>query len=297
MNESDSALQAISRSEQGNNEHQNKINPLTSVRFIAAILVVLHHTAPMPEKSSFFSGLLFNLIDLGFTSVGFFFVLSGFILAIVYPVLPNRRALAEFWSARIARIYPIYIMTLLADLPRLLLFRIAKYGIIAGALSTSITLGLQATMLSAVFPVGTALNFPSWSVATEAFFYLFFPVLLLCLGRPDAGLRTLKGNVLLIGVFALIAVLIPLITAFILNPLDQLPDWVSRFPVLRLPEFIIGILLAKIYRLLGNPNFRLSCFLLIAGMLGWLAILISDDIIRSMPLKGALLIPFSLLIY
>src|SRR2546425_9611817 len=91
---------------------------LTSLRFFAAIIVVLYHCGqstlqfmPLP-----FRGLIKN----GYGAVGFFFVLSGFVLAYSYYT-PMRSGVhgdqGVFWTNHFARIYPIYAIALLIALP------------------------------------------------------------------------------------------------------------------------------------------------------------------------------------
>jgi len=62
---------------------RERIHALTSLRFFAAFYVVLYHTYPLafPEKAG---TVLAKFISLGYVSVSFFFLLSGYILAVVY---------------------------------------------------------------------------------------------------------------------------------------------------------------------------------------------------------------------
>jgi len=83
---------------------QTKVHPLTSIRFFAAFYVVLYHTRWGVTPGS----ALDQSLSMGTASVSFFFLLSGYILALVYlrdgqPV-PKRK----FYVARFARIYPLY---------------------------------------------------------------------------------------------------------------------------------------------------------------------------------------------
>lgn len=272
---------------------QNNIGPLTSVRFGAALLVVLYHTSPRPPDDTWLGAFVSGILNLGFTAVGFFFVLSGFILTIVYPSLSNRRAIVRFWLARVARIYPVYILALLIDFPRLLFVRIINHGMLLGSLTTGLTLGAQITMVSAWLPIPTALNFPTWSIATEAFFYVFFPVLLLRLVHSKGRSRTLAGDITLIGLLTAVAILPPLLISCAMAPI---PQWInvaiSCNPILRLPEFAIGIVLAQIYRRLIGQNYQGSYLLLICGTAGWLTIVCTGKHIKYAPLEGAFLIPF-----
>src|ERR1700712_5707681 len=87
---------------------------LTSLRFFAALYVVLYHSlTPMVsgiEKHAFVQ----RAISLGYASVSFFFFLSGYILAVAYlRTGRDLRMRKRFYVARFARIYPLFALTLL----------------------------------------------------------------------------------------------------------------------------------------------------------------------------------------
>lgn len=56
-----------------------KLQALTSLRFFAAALIVVYHSRGLGTPSGFADGFAWT------QAVSFFFVLSGFILAHVYP--------------------------------------------------------------------------------------------------------------------------------------------------------------------------------------------------------------------
>lgn len=105
--------------------------------------------------------------------VSFFFVLSGFILTYVYPELPDRAAVRRFYVARIARLWPLHLATALL--------------VIGLGRSRSLdTLILNPLLLHGWVPVRRiyfSYNAVSWSLSTEAFFCLVFPLLVLSLSR------------------------------------------------------------------------------------------------------------------
>src|SRR5258705_9207014 len=92
------------------------LHALTSMRFVAAFMVIIFH---MSSDAPFFAAVpwpLHSIIDCGYVWVGFFFVLSGFILSYQYldRVQSGRFSAKEFLIARFARIYPGHLVGFLA---------------------------------------------------------------------------------------------------------------------------------------------------------------------------------------
>lgn len=77
------------------------IKPLTSLRFIFALMVFAAHCYVIDPHFSHF------LYKEGFVGVSFFFVLSGFIIAYNYQrkLVEKEVSRREFWVACFARIY------------------------------------------------------------------------------------------------------------------------------------------------------------------------------------------------
>lgn len=149
------------------------ILPLTSLRFFAALLVVLFHAegawrAAMP-------GWAQNIVSGGYVGVPFFFVLSGFILGHNYLIENRLRGKREqFYVSRVARIYPVYLFSLL----------LACIGAAFHSLPVGPAFGWPGTTLFTVLLVqawvpaaALWLNGPAWSLSVEAFFYAVFPFL------------------------------------------------------------------------------------------------------------------------
>lgn len=173
-----------------------RVDALTSLRFFAALYVVLfhvHHDVQVPGGPGGLGELARRLLDRGYVAVSFFFVLSGFILAHSYA----RRAPIEarpFYVARFARIYPVYALGLLLAAP-LFLVRI-RHGGSYGLGSLEVVLAL--TLTQAFVPsLWYAVNIPGWSLSAESFFYALFPRLfdrLAALVRtPGHAAATLAG--------------------------------------------------------------------------------------------------------
>ncbi len=263
------------------------------MRFAAAIFVVLYHTLLRPDGTSSAALSPTHLVDLGYTAVGLFFVLSGFILATVYPELADLSALRRFWLARFARIYPTYALSLLLDLPRLFLWRVAKYGVALGSVGTAVTLGSQFGMIQVWLPQLGGLNYPSWSVATEIFFYLAFPALLPVFSR----LRGVAANLAALAAICGTGITLCALATIIIDPAS---GWLGllfeRNPIFRLSDFASGMVLANLHRAIvasrdESTYSRLAIGCLAAGLLGFGTILWLAPHVDSMPLKSSLLIP------
>ncbi|WP_224372086.1 acyltransferase family protein [Hyalangium versicolor] len=229
------------------------LNALTGVRFLAALHVVAFHYAPREGVSAWLERFLAS----GPHSVTLFFILSGFILAYSYlgaqdsPRVQGR----AFWLARFARIYPVYALGLVIMAPAV----VDSLARTAGGLTQEVFWKLSGVGL-AVFTltqawkpsVACVWNCPGWSLSVEAFFYLLFP--LLCVPVVRAGRRGLwAGAAATLGVSAVATVLWVLVDRWIAeSPAPPFgPDtWLqvaAYNPVLRLPQFLLGVLLGRLF--------------------------------------------------
>lgn len=223
---------------------KQKIAPLTSLRFLAAFIVMLYHTAPEKLRVN---GILpwGNFINISFISVSFFFTLSGYILAVVYLQREQPLDKRRFWIARFARIYPLFVVALLMGLPDLFISRIGKYGLKAAILKTSVTMGGNLLMLQAWTGKLRGLNNPVWSLSTETVFYLLFPYLGWRLWKASS--RTVVWGMLLFYLQGIVLVALALRFQHFFTPRLHSPftDEAKFIPIFHVHEFFIGILLAR----------------------------------------------------
>jgi peptidoglycan/LPS O-acetylase OafA/YrhL len=148
------------------------LKPLTAMRFFAAMWVVaLDYTPSLGRGTP-------AVIAKGYLGVELFFVLSGFILSHVYMQAfgEGRFRYADFLWARLARVYPVHLATLIGL--GLLVGAAAVVGLNVGnhVLAWS-SLPAQLTLTQA-WGLGLAggWNHPSWSISAEWFAYLTFPI-------------------------------------------------------------------------------------------------------------------------
>jgi len=150
-----------------------KLNALTSLRFVAAAMIVFHHSHPAFAKYDPFIRLAED------QGVSFFFVLSGFILSYVYPTLDSFKAIRHFIVARFARIWPAHIFAFILVL---LVVPHQAWLAVPGSTTHGIRKALaNICLVQAWIPKAGyyfSFNAPSWSISNEFFFYLCFPLLI-----------------------------------------------------------------------------------------------------------------------
>jgi peptidoglycan/LPS O-acetylase OafA/YrhL len=199
-----------------------QIPVLTSLRFFAAAAIVCFH------------GLGFLIANPNSSlalGVSFFFVLSGFILT--YANDNAGRAVGRFYLGRVARIWPIHVVTLLASVPILQINQVDPAMFMANLL-----------LVHAWYPSGASVfsfNGVAWSLSIEAVFYLMFPLLV----------RIKRIELVFVGSLALALLGIAFVSQYPLvmpaaNP--YAPNWLNfvlQNPITRLPEFLIGMIAAR----------------------------------------------------
>jgi peptidoglycan/LPS O-acetylase OafA/YrhL len=222
---------------------------------VAALMVVAYHYLD-------FAKLSLSAVAHGDLGVSFFFILSGFILSHVYAEysLDEPASLSRFAVSRFARLYPAYIFAYLLSLPavidRGLDFGFTPFDYAALVLAP---LSLQAWVPGA----GCVVNCPGWSISVEVFFYALFPLLLVSVRRRP--LVWLGVTLVLWGAVVAIALGLLAKPAPSLEAADRLHQLVLYFPPMRLPEFLLGIVL---HTLTSRPGWRLSWPVLILAAVG-----------------------------
>ncbi|MGZ9099783.1 MAG: acyltransferase family protein, partial [Brevundimonas sp.] len=148
------------------------LRALTTLRFLAALWVVLYTAWPHLDVS-----WVPVAVTKGYLGVETFFILSGFILSHVYLEAAGEKRFryGGFLWARIARVYPLHLVTLFGMIGLGVAATIAGLSIDA-SLTDWRALPAHLTMTHAwgLAPI-SAFNHPSWSISAEWFAYLCFP--------------------------------------------------------------------------------------------------------------------------
>jgi len=149
-----------------------RFEALDSWRGICACMVALFHFGVVNHIGQF------NLIKHAYLFVDFFFVLSGFVIALNY-----RSRLAEgfgfdrFVLMRLGRIYPLHFFTMLLFIP----VELVRYGMGSNLWHAIATNALLLHGLG--FNDALWLNFPSWSISAEFAAYLVFAIVVIRFGE------------------------------------------------------------------------------------------------------------------
>jgi peptidoglycan/LPS O-acetylase OafA/YrhL len=253
------------------------------VRFLAAWYVVLFHAYPGFVRRYPVPPALETFLSHGYLAVGLFFLLSGFILAYTYDGnIDGRDNRVRFWEARFARIYPVYLLSL----------------VMAFAFSGQLALDTRAAVVGMVqawnpfdSDMAGAWNYPAWTLSAETFFYICFPFLLPWLSRrSERALYWLTAALLVVCVLGH-------------TPLKGLGDWKNHagffvryvpLPALRIPEFLLGVVMGLRFLRAGSterrPGRPVVVYAAVLGTIASLSLPIGDWV-------SLVILPFSVLVY
>ena len=266
---------------------KEQLPALSGLRAFAAMNIVFYHFGN-PKWFGPFAPIVNN----GYTSVSFFLLLSGFVLAYNYSDRARKGQLKakNFWIARISRLYPIYLVALVVSTGMLM----AEWHARSHA---QFALGVVLTplMLQGWSPsLSTFWNTPAWTMCTEAFFYLIFPLVILWKRPKHLG----KLVALLLGLWCLGMVLPSLYMWFhpdgVLHA-DRYTDgfWIRALkftPPPHIPSFLFGIVLADVDALIPRGA-RQRLLLGALGMAGIYAVLYYGDYFPFPMMHDGLMMP------
>jgi peptidoglycan/LPS O-acetylase OafA/YrhL len=215
---------------------------LTGLRFFLALWVIATHligTGHVYEPVVLMlPSPLQDIIRRGYQAVPTFFVLSGFVLARTYGHTEwTRRNFRKYLAGRFARVYPVYLLSLLIVSPFIVKAQDLHKGWLV-AMHLTLTQGWFAGHYTAGW------NTPAWSLSCEIFFYLIFPLLMVPM--KNRGWRRTLGAALLACVLTQ--------AMWAAGVSDQIK------PIVHLSDFLMGIAVARAFDLLQpfDPHQRRS---------------------------------------
>jgi peptidoglycan/LPS O-acetylase OafA/YrhL len=210
---------------------------LTGLRFFLALWVIVNHLIGKGHVyepiALWLPGPLQAVLRGGYQAVPTFFVLSGFVLARNYA--STRWTSANVWKylvGRLARVYPVYLLSLLIVLPFIVKAKDQPKGWLV-VMHLTLMQGWWAGRYTAGW------NTPAWSLSCEIFFYLIFP--------PAITLMKNRGWVSTIAAALLACVMTQMLWA--LGVSDQLK------PIIHLSDFLMGLAVGSAFDLVTGHGF------------------------------------------
>lgn len=262
MNERSAPARQKPRSLFGLHAESGELLHLDSLRFFAAVTVVIYH---FRNQYTFGTrpGETLALFDHWQLAVSVFFVISGIVISFVYQ---KNFDFKKFMASRFARLAPLHYVTLFAFLA---MWAISNATGIQWSEARRIDWNCLVPHLTFTQSLGfcqsNAFNHVSWSISAEMIAYLAFPLLMIGFrSRPMAMI--------------LLAIALPIL-ATTLIPADPEP-WYSRTynggAIRALIDFTLGMAIFHIRGFLGRIPYPRLAFaavgcLLIVGLL-WPAI-------------------------
>jgi peptidoglycan/LPS O-acetylase OafA/YrhL len=242
-------------------QRKRHLPALTGLRFVLAIWVIVHHLTGKgmmlePWVQTLPAGLQ-SLVRGGYLAVGTFFVLSGFVLARSYGEKEwDRSSLFCYGVARIARVYPGYLLSLVIVSP--FIYRSLLAGGSGSSRRVELLTNYGLVLQGWTGSLGVGWNTPAWSLSCKLFFYLCFPLLLMVFAR-----RTWPRII----VAALVSIVLPLMLAQL-----HVPWWWK--PFYHTADFLVGIVASHLFDVLHEVNFhRIGIWLYgVAGSVGALMV-------------------------
>jgi peptidoglycan/LPS O-acetylase OafA/YrhL len=216
---------------------KGEIKALTGLRIVASVWVVLFHFRPMvADVSPDVRENLAPVLNCGAQGVDLFFILSGFVLTLNYLDRMGQswslRATVHFLWLRLARVWPVYLVTLhLAAAWFILTLHVGHTPSLDVGRLTAISYVRQVLLVQLWFQPFFDLSSwdgPAWSISAEWLAYLLFAGLVLVIFRIQHATRA-RGLILLAVAASLPPVLLLLSSGVFYTPWSWLPRIVTQF--------------------------------------------------------------------
>ena len=218
---------------------------LNSLRFFAAMLVLVFHCNDGLRQIDERLFLHFPILQKGWFAVDYFFILSGFLitaLALIEKQTTHSFSVRRFFMRRVLRIFPLYYLSVFLGMiligwiyPRLYQEKFFDFNILD-------VLGYYIFFLPNLVAVtweNIGPTYSLWSIGVEEQFYLVFPLLLLALFRIRMKVFTLVGLLAAYLLFYLAVYTVQLDLGSTINSLVV--------QTLRFHFFFLGILLGYLF--------------------------------------------------
>lgn len=226
---------------------------VNAARFAVGLSVTVVHFLPLPLVAVGAPAWVFQLLNTRNLTSSFFFLLSGFIVAMTALRDGREEPPFSFSIKRLARLWPAHAAAFLLMVPAAALTLRAEplQRFLADAFA-------WLTMAHGFFPsMAMEYNGPAWAVTSFALGYAAVPFLLRCKGWPIGRLTALAAALWLVPLAVQAAILWNYSGAWNAQvvtraPMPQEGEWLQRFlhasPLFRVPEVLCGAVGALIAR-------------------------------------------------
>jgi peptidoglycan/LPS O-acetylase OafA/YrhL len=144
-----------------------RLDQLTFTRFWALLLVIYYHGGGGVYFSWINTFPFSSILQSAPSAVSYLYVLSGFVMSIVYYQPNEKFDVLKYWTTRFVRIYPLYIISFLL---------VCYYYLDYMARIKPLKILVNIFVLQAWWPpYAQSFNYVSWSLTVEFFFYAVFP--------------------------------------------------------------------------------------------------------------------------
>lgn len=238
------------------------MNYLTSLRGIAAFMVVLFHIKHFLVNYDLLA-VLQPLFAIGYLAVDFFFVLSGFIIAYRYQShfvsAISAGEVYDFLCKRIARIYPLHVFVLMLFLLVQLLL------LIAGRPHDNSVYSFESFLfklfLMDLWTLNNAhwqsWNVPSWTISGEWFAYIVFPFFVFMMVRLPVFVRAV----------VLACVVLGLMFSYNANSCSGIGDCIGELGLFRcVGGFVMGVMVYNVRRVAIHWGRAVSVLMLVVAV-------------------------------
>jgi len=218
-----------------------KLNQLAGLRGICAWWVVFYHSLHLMNDTV--PGPVKTFIAHGYLAVDLFFLLSGFVIFLSYHAALTKNfphSVGKFYWNRFSRIYPLHFVMLGGYLALFLAFTYLSNSRAAPDTYTWTAFIQSMFLVHMWFGSDLTWNVPSWSISSEWFVYLFFPLMAF-------SLRKLRGGIVAhLLCIVLAAAVLHLIYAK--SGLHSIGADISHMALVRtMFEFLMGVFVGSLY--------------------------------------------------
>jgi len=240
----------------------NRNNLIDLLRFLAAVWVCLFH---INDMIVFHSNWYFNIVYNGFLGVPVFFVISGYC---IYYAAHHAKTASGFIIRRLFRIYPAYWLSLIVTISCLIVRKLIHGDNPVHLPKTPGSFLETVSLLSSPFSAVTNINYVSWTLTYEIFFYLLVFI-----------------GLLLPAVYRLLWIIVISIAVFFLPQHDNWPLFFIQY----WPYFCLGMIIFRMLHCM-NEYFWLNIVLLVLTIAGFFFITTPAPKIITGAITGALII-------